>query len=138
MIIGIGEDLVDMRRIAKLYDRFPDRFLARCYSQVEIDKAMRRKNGGGHIDVLATRFAAKEAASKALGTGFSGGIEYNQISVDNDELGKPSLKLSGAAKKRLDSLVPQDMIANIHITLSDERPYAKALVIIEAIDGRVK
>lgn len=133
MIIGIGSDLVDIRRIEKTLERFGDRFIKRCFSDVEIAKAERRREAGTHIATYAKRFAAKEACSKALGTGFSNGVFMKDISVENDAFGKPHLTLTNGALLRLRALTPAGKTAAIHLTLTDEPPLAQAEVFIEAI-----
>ena len=133
MIIGTGNDLIDIRRIEKTLERFGDRFINRCFSKVEIAKAERRRAAGTHIATYAKRFAAKEACSKALGTGFFMGVYMRDISVENDPLGKPVLRLSNGAARRLAELTPVGMTAHIHLALTDEPPLAEAHVTIEAI-----
>ncbi len=133
MIIGTGSDIIDIRRIEKTLARFGSRFIQRCFSDIEIKKAERRRAAGTHIATYAKRFAAKEACSKALGTGFSNGVYMKDISVENDAYGKPVLKLSNGALKRAQSLVPAGKTLSIHLTLTDEPPLAEAQVIIEAI-----
>ncbi len=133
MIIGTGSDLIDIRRVEKVMARFEQRFIARCFTDIEIAKAERRRGGGTHIATYAKRFAAKEACSKALGTGFSQGVFMKDIGVVNDALGRPTLELTGGAKARLDSMMPDGKTAYIHLTLTDEPPIAKAFVIIEAL-----
>lgn len=133
MIIGTGSDLIDIRRIEKSLERFGDRFINRCFSPEEIAKAERRRAAGTHIATYAKRFAAKEACSKALGTGFNHGVYMKDIAVINDANGKPTLRLTNGAKARLDALTPKGTQAHIHLTLTDEPPMAQAMVIIEAI-----
>jgi len=133
MIIGMGSDLIDIHRIEKTLERFGDRFINRCFSPSEIAKAERRRAAGTHIATYAKRFAAKEACAKALGTGFSHGVYMKDISVENDYAGKPSLKLTNGALRRLESLTPQGKQVAIHLTLTDEPPQAQATVIIEAV-----
>lgn len=133
MIIGIGSDLIDIRRIEKTLERFGDRFIKRCFSEVEIAKAERRRSAGTHIATYAKRFAAKEACSKALGTGFSNSVYMKDISVENDVFGKPSLKLTNGALRRMQQLTPPGKTASIQLTLTDEPPLAQAQVIIEAL-----
>lgn len=132
MIIGIGSDLIDIRRVEKVMGRFEQRFIERCFTDIEREKAERRRGGGTHIDTYAKRFAAKEACSKALGTGFSQGVFMKDIGVVNAPSGAPTLALTGGALKRLNAMVPQGMSARIHLTLTDEPPLAQAQVIIEA------
>lgn len=133
MIIGTGSDLIDIRRIEKILDRFGTRFITRCFTPDEIAKAERRREAGTHIATYAKRFAAKEACSKALGTGFSQGVFMRDIGVVNDALGRPTLRLSGGAGERLRALTPAGKTAVIHLTLTDEPPMAAANVIIETI-----
>lgn len=133
MIIGIGNDLVDTNRIEKVWNRHGARFEQRCFTEHERKKAHRRQISGGHIGVLAKRFAAKEACAKALGTGFAMGVSIKDIAVVEDETGRPFLELSGGARQRLYSLIPDGMKPTLHLSLSDEPPMAQAFVIIEAI-----
>lgn len=133
MIVGMGSDLIDIRRVEKTLTRFGDRFIRRCFTDVEIAKAESRREGGGHIATYAKRFAAKEACSKALGTGFSSGVYMRDIGVVNDPLGRPTLMLTGGALKRLQSMAPAEKTLFIHLTLTDEPPLAQAHVVIEAI-----
>lgn len=133
MIIGTGNDLIDIRRVEKVFARHEQRFIKRCFTDAEIKKAERRRGAGTHINTYAKRFAAKEAMSKALGTGFSHGVFMKDIGVVNNAAGKPDIALTGGAKKYLDSLVPDGMIAKIHLTLTDEPPLAEAFVLIEAL-----
>lgn len=132
MIVGIGSDLIDIRRIEKTLERFGERFIKRVFSEVEISKAERRRAAGTHIATYAKRFAAKEACSKALGTGFSNGVYMKDISVENDAWGKPNLILSGGALVRAKALTPAGKTLSIHLTLTDEPPIAEAQVIMEA------
>jgi holo-[acyl-carrier protein] synthase len=131
MIIGIGHDLVDIHRIGRLLDRFGNRFINRCFTAFEVEQAERlpinRKPS-----FLARRFAAKEAAAKALGSGFRGGIRMIDIGVINNDLGAPTLILCGAAANRLKLLLPVDHSCKYHLSLSDEPPYAAAMVVLEA------
>ena len=133
MIIGTGDDIVEIDRIGRLVARFGARFTDRIFTQEEMARAAQRQPGGTHIATLAKRFAAKEACSKALGTGISGGIGFRDIGVINDDLGKPHIVLKNAALDRLNALLPKGHEAMIHVSLSDEPPYAKASVIIEAV-----
>lgn len=132
MIIGIGSDLIDIRRVEKVMARFEQRFIKRCFTPIEREKAERRRAAGTHIDTYAKRFAAKEACSKALGTGFNQGVFMKDIGVVNGPSGAPTIALTGGALKRLQELVPKDKTAIIHLTLTDEPPMAMAQVIIEA------
>lgn len=131
MILGTGNDLIDIRRIEKTLARFGQRFIHRCFAPEEIQKAEKRRLAGTHIATYAKRFAAKEACSKALGTGFSHNVFFRDIVVINDSHGKPTLRLSGGALSRLKSMTPSGKIAIIHLSLTDEPPMAMAHVIIE-------
>jgi holo-[acyl-carrier protein] synthase len=134
MIIGIGEDTCDIRRIEKVYRAHGVRFLNRCFTPEEQAKAARRKGANEPASTLAKRFAAKEACAKALGTGLNQGVNFRSIGVVNAPSGAPALVLAGAAKARLLALIPAGMAAKIHVTLGDEYPYARAQVVIEALD----
>lgn len=135
MIVGIGHDLVDSRRIARLYDRFGAHFLERCFTDIErVDFASRKPVQGALF--LARRFAAKEAAAKALGTGFRGGILVREIGVVPGPNGAPLLSFCGMAAKRLEALSPKGYSCKYHLSLSDEPPYAAAMVVIEALPYR--
>lgn len=134
MIIGMGSDLIDIRRVEKTLARFGERFINRCFTETEIAKAERRREAGTHIATYAKRFAAKEACSKALGTGFSNGVYMRDIGVVNDAYGRPTLHLTGGAEKRVQSMLPPGSKPAIHLTLTDEPPIAGAHVIIEAVD----
>ncbi len=130
MIIGIGTDLIDIRRIEKTLEKFGDRFIERVYAPEEIEKVQKR----AHVaNGFAMRYAAKEAASKALGTGFREGVFWRDLINDNLPSGKPTLTLRGGAKERLDKLIPAGMTAQIDISLTDEYPMAHAIVIISAL-----
>ncbi|WP_025898753.1 holo-ACP synthase [Sneathiella glossodoripedis] len=130
MIIGIGNDIIDIRRIEKTLLRFGDRFINRIYTDVEIAKAERRRN---RVETYAKRYAAKEACSKALGTGFRKGVFWRDMGVVNMPSGRPTFKLTGGALMRLQELTPEGMDAVIHLTITDEPPQAQAIVMIEAI-----
>ena len=129
-IIGLGNDLVDIRRIEKSLDRFNDKFMNRVFTDHEIEYCKSKGNSAANF---AKRFAAKEACSKALGTGFAQGVYWKDMCVMNDELGKPYMKLSGGAFKRLEELTPQGMRHQIDLTITDERTMAQAIVIISAL-----
>ncbi|WP_406853683.1 holo-ACP synthase [Alsobacter sp. KACC 23698] len=129
MIIGIGSDLCDIRRIEQTLERYKDRFVARCFTPVEQAKAERRADRAG---TYAKRFAAKEACSKALGTGFHQGVFMRDMGVVNLRSGAPTMALTGGAAERLKALTPPGHEAVIHVTLTDEHPLAQAFVIIEA------
>ena len=129
MIIGIGSDLIDIRRIEHAIARFGDRFLDRIFTDVERRKCDRRANRSASY---ARRFAAKEACSKALGTGFRKGVYWRDLGVVNLPGGRPSLVLTGGALERLKALTPPGMAARIDLTLTDEPPMAQAIVVITA------
>ena len=129
MIVGIGSDLIDIRRIEKTLDRFGDRFVQRVFTPVEQAKSERRAQKAASY---AKRFAAKEACSKALGTGFNRGVFMRDIGVVNLPSGAPTLALANGALARLDVLVPAGHEAVIHVTLTDDYPLAQAFVVIEA------
>jgi holo-[acyl-carrier protein] synthase len=130
MIIGIGNDLIDIRRIERTLERFGERFIERVFTPLERQKAERRRN---RVETYAKRFAAKEACSKALGTGFRHGVFWRDLGVVNLPGGKPSMELTGGALKRLQELTPAGMKAQIDVTLTDEPPLGQAFVIITAI-----
>ena len=132
MIIGIGSDLIDIRRVESVMSRYEARFIERCFTDIERAKAERRRAAGTHIDTYAKRFAAKEACSKALGTGFSNGVFMKDIGVVNMPSGAPTLELTGGALKRLEFLTPNGYKAQIHLTITDEPPLGFAQVLIEA------
>lgn len=136
MIIGIGSDLLDIRRVEKVMDRFEDRFIARCFTDIERAKAERRRPGGTHIATYAKRFAAKEACSKALGTGFNQGVFMRDMGVVNLPSGAPTLALTNGALARLRSMMPAGYDPIIHLTLTDEPPIVQAFVVIEARASR--
>lgn len=134
MIIGVGADILDIRRIEKTIDRFGDRFIQRCFTATEQAKAERRRGAGTHYATYAKRFAAKEALSKALGTGFASGVYMKDIGVVNLPGGMPTIVLTGGAATYLDGLVPAGKKAHIHLTLTDDYPMVQAHVIIEVRD----
>lgn len=133
MILGTGIDLLDIRRLEKLMEKHGERFQSRYFTDKEIDLVQSRQNVGTDLLALAKRYTAKEACAKALGTGFIDGIYMKDIEVMNDNLGKPSLILHGGALKRLQEIVPENKTAQLHLSLTDEPPYAQAQVIIEAV-----
>ncbi|WP_288430658.1 holo-ACP synthase [uncultured Agrobacterium sp.] len=130
MIIGMGSDLIDIRRIETSISRFGERFTNRCFTDIERAKSDRRKNRAASY---AKRFAAKEACSKALGTGLAQGVFWKDMGVVNLPSGKPTMQLTNGAAERLAELLPADHEAVIHLTITDEFPYAQAFVIIEAL-----
>ncbi len=134
MILGLGSDICDIRRVEKALDRFGDRFIARVFTETERKKADRR-SGQNRAGTYAKRFAAKEACAKALGTGFNRGVFMSDLGVVNQPGGQPTMLLSGGAAERLNALVPAGMRARIDLTMTDEYPYAYAQVIISAVPG---
>ena len=131
MILGLGSDICDIRRIERAIERFGDRFLQRVFTATERAKAERR-SGPSRSGTYAKRFAAKEACAKALGTGFARGVFMSDLGVVNLPGGQPTLRLSGAAAARLAELTPPGMTARLDLTMTDEYPYAYAQVIISA------
>lgn len=132
MIIGIGSDLIDIRRIERSLERHGERFIARIFTEVERAKSERRKQRAASY---AKRFAAKEACSKALGSGISEGVYWRDMGVINLPNGKPTMQLTGGAAIKLKQLLPAGSKAVIHLTITDEFPLAQAFVIIEAVPG---
>jgi holo-[acyl-carrier protein] synthase len=130
MILGLGSDLIDIRRIEQVIERFGDRFLDRIFTDAERRKCDRRANPAAGY---ARRFAAKEACSKALGTGFRNGVFWRDLGVVNLASGQPCMCLTGGALRRLDAITPAGMTARLDVTLTDEPPIAQAVVIITAI-----
>ena len=132
MIVGIGNDVIDIRRIEETLERFGDRFISRIFTDVEIRKSEKRSQRAASY---AKRFAAKEACSKALGTGFRAGVFWKDMGVVNEASGKPTMVLTGGAKEQLVKLIPPGHNAHLHLTITDDFPYAHAFVMIEAIPG---
>jgi holo-[acyl-carrier protein] synthase len=132
MILGIGSDICDIRRIEAAIDRHGVRFLERVFTEIERAKAMRRTEKI-QAATFAKRFAAKEAAAKALGTGFRQGVFFSDLGVVNLPSGQPTLAMTGGAADRLRAITPPGMLAQVHLTMTDEYPYAYAQVIISAI-----
>ncbi|MEC9342372.1 MAG: holo-ACP synthase [Pseudomonadota bacterium] len=129
MIIGLGSDLIDIRRVEESIARFGDRFTNRIFTQVEREKSDRRRNRGASY---AKRFAAKEACAKALGTGIAHGVFWRDMGVVNLPGGKPTMSLHNGAAKKLADLLPDGYEAHIHLTITDDYPLAQAFVVIEA------
>ncbi len=129
MIIGLGSDLCDIRRVEQTLEKYGDRFVERCFTPIERQKSERRANRAASY---AKRFAAKEACAKALGTGLSAGVFWRDMGVVNLPSGQPTLSLTGGAARRLASLTPPGHEAVVHLTLTDEHPLAQAYVLIEA------
>ena len=134
MIIGIGSDLTDIRRIEKTLERFGDRFIARTFTEVE-----QRKSEGRRLRApsYAKRFAAKEACAKALGTGLRQGVYWRDMGVINLRSGKPTMALTGGALERLKKITPPGMTAQIDLSITDEYPLAQAFVIISAVPDAI-
>jgi len=131
LIVGIGSDLSDIRRIQKSLDRFGDRFTNRVFTQVERARSEAKPDRAASY---AKRFAAKEACAKALGTGVPRrGVHWADMGVVNQKSGRPTMALSGGAAERLAGMIPPGMVPVIHVTLTDDHPYAQAFVIIEAV-----
>jgi len=133
MILGIGSDMIDIRRIEQAIERFGDRFLDRIFTDAERRKCDRRANRSASY---ARRFAAKEACSKALGTGFRDGVFWRDLGVVNLASGQPSMRLTGGALRRLEEITPDGMTARLDVTLTDEPPLAQAVVIITAVPAQ--
>jgi holo-[acyl-carrier protein] synthase len=130
VIIGLGSDLSDIRRVQKSLDRFGERFTKRCFTEIERTRSDRKP---GRAASYAKRFAAKEACAKALGTGIRRGVFWRDMGVVNRPSGQPTMALSGGALARLNAITPEGHTAVIHLTLTDDHPYAQAFVIIEAL-----
>jgi holo-[acyl-carrier protein] synthase len=130
MIIGIGNDTIDIRRVEKVLEKHGERFTHRIFTDIEVRKSERRRLRAASY---AKRFAAKEACSKALGTGMSGGVFWRDMGVVNLPSGKPTMELTGGAATRLAALTPAGHRPAIHLTITDDFPLAQALVIIEAV-----
>jgi holo-[acyl-carrier protein] synthase len=130
MIIGIGNDIIDIRRIEKSLERFGDRFVKRVFTDVEQRKSDKRAQRAASY---SKRFAAKEACSKALGTGLSQGVFWRDMGVVNLPSGAPTMNLTGGAAERLKRMTPAGTEVKVHLTMTDEYPYAQAIVIIESL-----
>ena len=130
MIIGLGNDMVDIRRIEQTLERYGSRFVARIFTDIEQKKSDRRAQRAASY---AKRFAAKEACSKALGTGFRRGVFWKDMGVVNEPSGRPTLQLTGGAREQLERITPAGHVARIQLTITDDFPYAQAVVIIEAV-----
>jgi holo-[acyl-carrier protein] synthase len=130
MIIGIGSDLIDIRRVEKSIERFGDRFTHRCFTEIERARSDRRAN---RAESYAKRFAAKEACSKALGTGIRRGVWWRDMGVVNLPGGRPTMQLTGGALARLQALTPEGFEARIDVSITDDWPLAQAFVIISAV-----
>jgi holo-[acyl-carrier protein] synthase len=130
MILGIGSDITDARRIAKVIERHGERFLDRIFTANERARADKRRN---RVETYAKRFAAKEACAKALGTGLRAGVWWHDMGVINLPSGRPTMQLTGGAKRRLDAITPEGYEARIDLTITDEGPTAHAFVVISAV-----
>jgi holo-[acyl-carrier protein] synthase len=130
VIIGLGSDLADIRRIDKTLERFGERFVKRIFTEIEVRRSERKPDRAASY---AKRFAAKEACSKALGTGFRRGVFWRDMGVANMPSGAPTMALTNGALKRLQEITPAGHRAVVHVTLTDDHPYAQAFVIIEAV-----
>jgi holo-[acyl-carrier protein] synthase len=133
LIIGIGSDLSDIRRVQDTLERFGDRFTHRVFTALERTRSERK---GDRAASYAKRFAAKEACSKALGTGMRAGVFWRDMGVVNLPSGQPTMALTGGAAERLAALIPPGMHPVIHVSLTDDHPYAQAFVVIEARPGQ--
>ena len=133
MIIGIGSDLCDIRRVEETLERFGARFIDRCFTQVEQEKSERRATRAASY---AKRFAAKEACAKALGTGIRRGVYWKDMGVVNLRSGQPTMALTGGAAERLSAITPAGHRAVVHLTITDDHPLAQAFVVIEAVPLR--
>ncbi len=130
MIVGLGSDLADIRRIEATLERFGDRFVSRIFTETERARSERRADRAASY---AKRFAAKEACAKALGTGLRAGVFWRDMGVVNARSGRPTMVLTGGAARRLEALTPPGLAARIHLSLTDDHPYALAFVVIEAV-----
>ncbi len=130
MILGIGSDLIDIRRIDKTLNRFGERFTHRVFTEIERTKSDRRKERAASY---AKRFAAKEACSKALGSGIRMGVAWREMGVVNLPSGKPTIALTGGAEQRLFSMTPDGFVARIDLTITDDWPLAQAFVVISVV-----
>ncbi len=130
MILGLGSDIIDIRRIESTIERFGERFIGRIYTDIERTKSDRRAKRAASY---AKRFAAKEACAKALGTGFRRGVFFRDLGVVNLPSGKPSMVLTGGALRRLQELTPEGMTAQIDLSITDDDPMAQAIVLITAL-----
>ena len=130
MIIGLGNDIIDIRRVERTIERYGERFLSRIFTETE---RLKSENRAGRAASYAKRFAAKEACAKALGTGMRRGVFWRDMGVVNLRSGQPTMALTGGAAERLAEMTPPGMKAVIHLSLTDDHPYAQAFVIIEAL-----
>ena len=134
IVIGLGNDLIDIRRIERSLERFGDRFVNRVFTEIEQTKSDRRANRAASY---AKRFAAKEACSKALGTGIRRGVHWRTMGVVNMPSGRPTMALTDGAAKRLLELTPEGMVAQVNLTITDDFPLAQAIVLITAVPAEL-
>ena len=132
MIIGLGSDIIDIRRVERTLERHGERFVSRIFTEIERLKSEKRR---ARAASYAKRFAAKEACAKALGTGFRRGVYWRDLGVVNLPSGKPTMKLTGGAQKHLATMTPKGHVPVIHLTITDDWPLAQAFVIIEVHPG---
>ncbi len=130
LVLGLGNDLIDIRRVEKSLHRFGQRFVDRVFTDIEQKKSDGRMNRAASY---AKRFAAKEACSKALGTGIRRGVHWRTMGVVNLPSGRPTMELTGGAKIRLEQMTPPGMVAQLHLTITDDFPLAQAIVLITAV-----
>lgn len=130
MLLGIGTDICDVRRIRALYDKYPQRFPVKAFTKAEREKCLRRSDP---VPCLAKRFAAKEAVAKALATEGSGALSWHDVEIINQGSGRPDIVLHGGALERLQAILPLGHVANVRVSLSDERDFAVAFAVVEAV-----
>ena len=129
MILGIGTDICDINRIRALFDRHPERFAAKAFTEAERERCLARPDP---VPCLAKRFAAKEAVAKALATETSGALSWHDVEVFNHPSGRPDVHLHGGAAERLEQILPEGYVAQVRLSLSDERDFAVAFAVVEA------
>jgi holo-[acyl-carrier protein] synthase len=130
IVLGLGNDIIDIRRVEKSLQRFGQRFVERVFTEIEQKKSDGRMNRAASY---AKRFAAKEACSKALGTGIRRGVHWRTMGVVNLPSGRPTMELTGGARARLEQMTPPGMVAQVHLTITDDFPLAQAIVLITAV-----
>jgi holo-[acyl-carrier protein] synthase len=133
MILGIGSDLIDIRRVERVLERHGDRFLARIFTDIERARAERRRD---RVATYAKRYAAKEACAKALGTGMRAGVFWRDMGIVNLRSGRPTIQLTGGALRRLEAITPPGHSAQIDVSITDEWPLAQAFVVISALPSQ--
>jgi len=134
ILLGLGNDMIDIRRVERSLDRWGERFIRRVFTETEIARSERR---AARAASYAKRFAAKEACAKALGTGFNRGVYMRDLGVVNLTSGKPTMRLTGGAAQRLAVLIPEDFVARIDLTITDDDPWAQAIVMITALPAEL-